>query len=101
MHVYSVVKDPQVGFIFFKDGRQSYCPFVAPFIVPGKIQGGVDVQRMSCNTSCPLCNLVENAEADGSKTVALTIACGAGDCFHGVTIVDKVEEPKSKVLKLS
>ncbi len=79
MHVYSLLPSLELGYILLKDNRQTYCPFVQPFIIPGKVAGVTEVQRMSCNTTCPLCNLQKMQDKEtGREITVLTVECGNG-----------------------
>jgi len=69
-----------------RNGQPAICPFRTPFIVPGQIQGSVNVIQPQCCDSCPHFNFQENKQE-------LFLSCVSND-----TII--VIKPESKISPL-
>lgn len=54
---YEIKETPNYGYVLFKDGKESFCPFQQPVATQG--MGGMGLMRLPCCTNCPMANLVE------------------------------------------
>jgi len=64
IHQHEVQKGRNGEFVLYRDKQPVRCPFIPPVMMPGKIQGQMDLQYTGCSTLCAKAEVLEAKEGD-------------------------------------
>lgn len=87
----NTIKEEKGVQTLLKNGTPAVCPFRTPIVLPGQLQGQVQIMPHACNSQCPHFDL---REIDGMITTPaheLELTCGNGVIFP----IDK-DQPTEK-----
>ena len=90
---YSVVSKDGIHVLKI-EGKDSLCPVAPAVLIPGRMQGTMELMRLPCSTQCPLACLSMDTEGEDGQ-LKYRVSCGVRDMVYDV---EPFEEPKKSGL---
>lgn len=93
------LKDQNGEKFLMRDGIPCTCPLRQPLVLPGNIQGQLQITDIPCSSRCAKFNIEHEAAGELSKTVVL-LQCGSETSEMYVEEITDENNNKPKILKL-
>lgn len=88
MQKFELKSHPDFGYVLFKDGKESFCPFQQVTIIKDEV--GENTKRMPCNSSCPHAKIkVTDFNKDCDYSYQITCGCEVVK-YHISSVIDSL-----------